>query len=144
LVDTVSKPARRRIMQSVRQKNTKQEKQVRSVIHRAGFRFSLHRSDLPGSPDIALVRYKVIVFVNGCFWHGHDCSRARLPTSNAQFWKDKIETNKRRDKRNVKALQDDGWHVHIIWQCRLKEDTDSALATLKQRRQEGKDLHQAP
>ena len=96
---------RSEIMSRIKSKNTKPEILVRSFLHREGFRFSLHRKDLPGKPDIVLPRYKTCIFVNGCFWHAHDCEKFRMPKSNQDFWKDKFDTNKKRDKRKCRQLR---------------------------------------
>lgn len=137
MTDTFSIEERRRIMQSVKVRHTKPEMQVRSAIHQAGFRFSLHRKDLPGKPDIVLPKYRMAVFVNGCFWHGHNCRRGKLPDSNAAFWKKKIADNMQRDGKNKTALQATGWNVHFVWQCTLEKDTQRLLRTLARKRRTG-------
>lgn len=104
-------------MSRVKNRNTRQELLVRSLLHNLGFRFRLHRKDLPGTPDIVLPKYKTVVFVNGCFWHGHSCSRGKLPESNTYFWEAKIEKNKRRDQGNYKQLKALGWKIVIVWTC---------------------------
>lgn len=113
---------RSRTMRAVRSKNTTPELKLRRLLHGAGFRFRLHRKDLPGSPDITFPVRKSVVFVHGCFWHGHDCKRgARAPKSNADYWKAKIARNVARDARNLEALADLGWQVEVVWECELKE-----------------------
>lgn len=112
----------RRRMQAVRRFDTAPEMVVRRLLHRMGYRFRLHRKDLPGSPDIVLPRYRKIVLVHGCFWHGHEgCKRAKLPTNNAGTWRAKIDGNQARDQRNLTALRNLGWDVLVIWECELKE-----------------------
>ena len=110
---------RREIMSRVRNKDTRAELIVRSILHRLGFRFRLHRSDLPGSPDIVLPRYRTAIFVHGCFWHGHDCPRGKLPMRNRSFWEAKILRNRQRDREAIQALAALGWRTIVIWSCRL-------------------------
>ena len=120
-------------MSNIGNRNTKPEIRLRKILHRFGFRFRLHRKDLPGSPDIVLPKYSTVVFVHGCFWHGHDCRRGRLPTTNTEFWETKIEKNRRRDVEAVGRLEELGWDVWTIWQCRLTEDADRLVAALSER-----------
>ncbi len=108
-------------MKKVKGKNTKPEILIRSMLHRMGYRFRLHRKDLPGNPDIVLPKYKKVIFVHGCFWHGHQgCKRASLPATNRQYWVNKIKKNKVRDAENMKKLKESGWTPLILWTCRLK------------------------
>ena len=110
-------------MRQVRGRDTKPELFVRRWLHREGFRFRLHRADLPGKPDIVLPRYRSVVFVHGCFWHGHKgCPRSPLPTSNRTYWETKIGRNIERDQRNQRQLRRLGWHVITLWECRLKDE----------------------
>jgi len=119
--DVFSKEKRSRIMSRVKGRNTKPEILVRSMIHRMGYRFRLHRRDLPGNPDIVLPRHKKVVFVHGCFWHGHKgCKRSARPSSNKAFWKKKLDGNIERDKRKRRELRRLGWEYLIIWQCELR------------------------
>src|SRR5271166_412112 len=108
-------------MSRVKGRNTKPELAVRSALHRAGFRFRLHQRDLPGHPDIVLAKFKTAIFVHGCFWHGHDCARGKLPTSNEAFWATKIAGNVQRDQANSETLRELGWSVITIWECGLSE-----------------------
>ena len=109
-------------MRQVRGRDTKPELFVRRWLHREGFRFRLHRADLPGKPDIVLPRYRAVVFVHGCFWHGHKgCPRSALPTSNRTYWETKIGGNIERDQRNLRQLRRLGWRVITLWECRLKD-----------------------
>ncbi|MCI0152212.1 very short patch repair endonuclease [Paraburkholderia sediminicola] len=109
-------------MQSVKRQNTAPELVVRRILHAMGYRFRLHRKDLPGTPDIVLPRHRKIVLVHGCFWHGHaGCPRARLPASNVQTWHRKLEGNQRRDQGNIVALEGLGWDVLVIWECELSD-----------------------
>lgn len=106
-------------MSRVRNKNTQAELVVRSILHRLGFRFRLHRRDLPGSPDIVLPKYRTVVFIHGCFWHGHHCPRGKLPTKNREFWENKINRNVDRDRAAVRELGELGWRSIVVWSCRL-------------------------
>ena len=117
-------------MAAVKNRHTKPERVVRSMLHRLGFRFRLHRRDIPGTPDIVLPKHRAAVFVHGCFWHGHSCNRGKLPTSNKDFWRLKIEANKARDKAAYEAAARAGWRVIIVWSCELgsaAKRTDLAL-----------------
>ena len=112
---------RRRTMQAVKSHDTKPELAVRSLLHSLGYRFRLHRKDLPGCPDLVFPARRAIVFVHGCFWHGHDCARgARLPKSNAAYWAAKIERNRVRYLAQQNALAEAGWRVHVVWECQLR------------------------
>lgn len=114
---------RSEMMARVRSKDTKPEKLVRSLLHALGYRFRLHRRDLPGCPDIVLPGHEAAIFVHGCFWHGHGCKRAgRLPKTNADFWVQKLGANLARDARNRKALENLGWKVLVVWECELKDE----------------------
>ena len=122
MTDNVSKERRREIMSSVRGKDTKPELIVRHFLFSKGFRYRLQNIKLPGKPDITLQKYKTVIFINGCFWHGHkDCKIYVMPKSNEKFWRDKIETNIARDKRNIAELKNLGWNVIILWECELKK-----------------------
>jgi len=112
---------RSRIMRAVKATDTAPEMAVRSLVHRMGFRFRLHRKDLPGKPDLVFPRFRKVIFVHGCFWHGHHCARgARMPKTNAQYWRGKISRNALRDTANAAALRKLGWRVAVIWECELK------------------------
>lgn len=130
-MDKFTAEKRSSIMSSVRSKNTKPEMYVRSVLHNNGLRFRLHRKDLPGSPDIVLTKFETVIFVNGCFWHGHDCSKGRRPASNLDFWNEKLDQNLRRDEENHEALREMGWHVIIIWECEVVSATEKIVKKLK-------------
>ena len=121
-MDVFSREKRSQIMSCVSGKNTKPELVVRSLLHNMGYRFRLHRNDLPGKPDITLPKYKKIIFVHGCFWHGHiDCPRAKRPTTNKKFWDEKLNKNIERDKINVNNLKALGWDVLTVWTCEVKD-----------------------
>lgn len=108
------------MMSRIKGRNTKPEILVRGLLHRKGFRFRLHVQKLPGQPDIVLPRYNAVVFVHGCFWHGHDCPLYRLPDTRQDFWREKIERNKAGDLRARDALIAAGWRVAVIWECALR------------------------
>jgi DNA mismatch endonuclease (patch repair protein) len=110
-------------MRAVKGKDTAPEMAVRRLAHRMGYRYSLHRSDLPGKPDLTFPARRKVIFVHGCFWHGHDCPRGgRLPKENAEYWRAKIGRNRSRDAASVSKLKADGWKVLIIWECQLRSE----------------------
>ncbi|MBI1400236.1 very short patch repair endonuclease [Hyphomonas sp.] len=118
MADFVSPEKRSRIMRGIKQKNTKPEFHVRKALHRAGYRFRLHRKDLPGRPDIVLPKYGIVIMVNGCFWHQHaECKEGRLPTSNQEYWVPKLARNVERDREKSEALAALGWNVLTVWAC---------------------------
>ena len=109
-------------MSRVSGKNTKPELLVRSLLHNMGYRFRLHRNDLPGKPDITLPKYKKVIFVHGCFWHSHlNCPRSKRPTTKEKFWREKLDKNTKRDKASVNKLQELGWDVLVVWTCEVKD-----------------------
>jgi DNA mismatch endonuclease, patch repair protein len=113
---------RSRIMRAVKGIDTVPELTVRRLAHRMGYRFRLHRKDLPGKPDLVFPRLRKVVFVHGCFWHGHDCKRgARTPLQNRAYWAKKVARNRERDKSAQASLQALGWHVLVLWECELKD-----------------------
>jgi DNA mismatch endonuclease, patch repair protein len=113
---------RRRTMQAVKSKDTAPEMTVRRLVHGMGYRFRLHRKDLPGKPDLVFSRLQKVLFVHGCFWHGHECARGcRAPKANAEYWRTKIARNRLRDAANLDALEEKGWDAAVIWECELKE-----------------------
>jgi DNA mismatch endonuclease (patch repair protein) len=121
MADVHNKKTRSYNMSQIRSANTKPELLVRKFLHANGFRYSLHKKTLPGKPDIVLPRYKTIIFIHGCFWHGHNnCKFFVVPKTRTQWWTDKINRNKANDKKAVKALKKDGWKVITVWECRLK------------------------
>lgn len=107
-------------MSAIRGKNTKPEHQIRRALHARGFRFRLHSAGLPGRPDLVLRKYRAVIFVHGCFWHGHNCPLFRLPATRTAFWEAKITGNRARDTRQEAELLADGWRVAKIWECALK------------------------
>ena len=131
MVDTVDPAVRSWIMARVRSRDTAPEIAVRRALHAAGYRYRLHRRDLPGSPDIVLPKYRRAVQVHGCFWHGHDCIRGdRLPSTKTEYWRAKIERNRQRDHVATEALARAGWHVVTIWECEIEVATARLLETL--------------
>lgn len=121
MVDTVSKSIRSRIMSRVKQRHTRPELVVRSLLHRLGYRFRLHRKDLPGSPDIILPKFRTAIFVHGCFWHQHkNCNKSRRPSSNQGYWNAKLDENISRDMRKERELSKRGWRVATVWQCEIR------------------------
>ncbi len=121
MVDNRTVESRSRLMSRIGSKHTKPELAVRSLLHRLGYRFLLHRKDLPGKPDIAFAARKKAVFIHGCYWHGHDCKVGKLPKSNVEFWSAKIERNWERDRRKISELEQIGWTAAEIWQCEIKD-----------------------
>ncbi len=120
-MDTVSKEVRSRNMSAIRSKNTKPEAVVRSLLFALGYRYRLHRKDLPGKPDIVLKKHNTVIFVHGCFWHHHkNCRRANWPKSNQEYWLPKIQRNIERDKIHIRKLKKEGWEVLVIWECQIK------------------------
>jgi len=128
-MDRISADKRSWNMSRINSRNTKPEKAVRSLLHRMGYRFRLHKKDLPGKPDIVLPKHRTVVFVHGCFWHRHEnCRYTTTPKSNRDFWLAKFKTNVERDKAKASLLEAAGWKVIVVWQCELSD-----LHTLKQK-----------
>jgi DNA mismatch endonuclease (patch repair protein) len=123
MADIYSKSKRSDIMSHISGKETKPEILVRKFLFANGFRFRKNVKDLPGKPDIVLLKYKTVIFIHGCFWHGHTCKRGTLPTTNVEFWETKIGGNVERDKQNVLELKKQGWKIIVIWQCEIKNIT---------------------
>jgi DNA mismatch endonuclease (patch repair protein) len=109
-------------MAAIRRKNTNPELRVRSLLHSMGFRFRLHRKDLPGTPDIVLPKYRLCIFVHGCYWHQHQgCKKATIPNTRKEFWQNKFKQNAKRDDNAKKELEKQGWNVCIIWECETRK-----------------------
>ncbi len=123
MADNHTPEERRRNMSHIRSKNTKPEETLRKALFSMGFRYRKNVNKLPGCPDIVLPKYKTIIFVNGCFWHMHDCGRFRWPDTNKEYWQNKILRNVERDRINVSLLEDAGWKVITVWECELKKST---------------------
>ena len=121
-MDTFHPQKRRDIMRRVRSKDTIPEKVIRALLHKEGFRFRIHRTDLPGKPDIILPKYKTVIFVHGCFWHRHEnCKRASTPSSRLEYWLPKFQKTIIRDIQNIIKLEERGWKVIVIWECEIKD-----------------------
>ena len=127
-MDKVDPATRSRIMASVRSKNTRPEMRVRKTAHRIGYRYRLHRKDLPGKPDLVFPSRRIAMFVHGCFWHGHPCKRGdRMPATNVDYWREKIARNQRRDVANQLLLHELDWTPIVVWEC---QTLDHSLASL--------------
>ena len=131
MVDFLNKEARSALMSRVKNRNTSAERFVRKAVWAAGFRYRINVRELPGAPDLVFRRYRTAVFVQGCFWHSHNCPKGqRRPTTNREFWNRKLDGNVARDTANHARLRELGWCVFLIWECRLRQGTDSLLAHL--------------
>ena len=120
MTDVHSPEVRSRNMAAIRGKDTKPELIVRRELHADGFRYKLHDRSLPGKPDLVFPKYRAVVFVHGCFWHGHDCPYFHLPATRTDFWKEKIGRTKKLDAERMSALLEDGWRVGEVWECALR------------------------
>jgi len=121
-MDRISTKHRSWNMGRIQSRDTKPEKTVRSILHGLGYRFRLHRKDLPGKPDIVLTRYNSVIFVHGCFWHRHkDCKKASIPKTKKTFWKEKFKANIERDIKVKNELKSNGWRVLVVWECELTD-----------------------
>ena len=122
-MDKFDAATRRRMMASVQSKHTKPEMRVRKAAHHIGYRYRLHRKDLPGKPDLVFPSRRIALFVHGCFWHGHPCKRGdRLPATNVEYWREKIARNQRRDTANRLLLRELGWTPEVVWECETQDD----------------------
>lgn len=123
MTDTFEPEKRSKIMSRIQGRDTKPEMIVRRIAHGLGFRFRLHRRDLPGCPDLVFARYRAVIMVHGCFWHRHHgCKRASSPQTRVQFWENKFKNNVARDRRNETALRELGWRVMVVWECETKDE----------------------
>jgi len=133
VVDVVDSATRSRMMSGIRGRDTGPERLIRSSLHRLGFRFRLHRADVPGRPDLLLPKYRAALFVHGCFWHGHDCGLFRLPATRREFWQAKIRRNVERDAEVSRLLEEQGWRQLTIWECAFRgPDSIGAEMTIRQ------------
>lgn len=117
-------------MRQVKSNGTSPEMKVRRALHAAGFRYRLHRKDLPGNPDLVLPRFRIALFIHGCFWHWHGCKRSRMPQDNRSYWETKIQRNVARDRKTLEALKLSGWSPSIIWECELSAGTERLIEEL--------------
>lgn len=123
MVDVHSREQRRRNMAAIKGKDTKPEMVVRRLVYRLGYRYRLHSRDLPGRPDLLFRSRRKVIFVHGCFWHMHECRYGQVePQTNARFWQEKRQANVQRDRRQVMALESEGWHVLVVWECQTRDD----------------------
>lgn len=130
MADTVLPERRSRIMSKIRGRDTKPELYVRKALWARGFRYRLHAHQLPGVPDVVLRKYSIAIFVHGCFWHQHGCSKTHKPSSNRAYWDRKLDGNVTRDARNQAELREAGWNVFVLWECSLAQDTEHLLHCL--------------
>lgn len=128
--DTHSKEVRSRNMAAIQSKDTKPELMVRKGLHNRGFRYGLHNKSLPGTPDLNLPKYDAVIFVNGCFWHQHDCPRFKMPQSNIEYWQNKFQRNKERDRQGIKELENMDKRIAVVWGCALKGKYKLKLETV--------------
>lgn len=131
MADTVSPETRSKIMAKIKGSNTTPEVIVRRLLHKKGFRYRLHRKDLPGSPDLVLSKYRAVVFVDGCLWHGHNCKTWHRPKSNTAYWRKKIAANKERDQKQTDELRRRGWNVIRVWECQTKDEETMQAVLLR-------------
>lgn len=120
MTDVFTKKKRSEIMRGIQSKDTQPELVIRKALHALGYRYVLHDKRLPGKPDIVLSKHKTVIQVRGCFWHQHGCKKSTVPKSNIEYWKNKLQKNRNRDKKNDKALSKLGWKVIIVWECETK------------------------
>lgn len=126
MTDVVDNKTRSRMMSGIKGKNTIPELKIRRFLHKHGFRYGLHKDTLPGKPDLVMPKYKLVIFINGCYWHRHDnCIYTTTPKTRTGFWSKKLSDNKKRDQRNYEALIKHGWRVLVIWECGLKHSADN-------------------
>jgi DNA mismatch endonuclease, patch repair protein len=131
MADIITRERRSWNMSRIKGRNTGPEVRLRSLLHRAGFRFRLHAKELPGKPDIVLPKYRAAIFVHGCFWHRHEgCRNATTPSTRTEFWQSKFDSNVSRDERNRTSLQAAGWTVFTVWECELKSDAPGVVKRL--------------
>lgn len=130
MTDIVDDKTRSRMMSGIQGKNTRPELVIRSGLHRSGYRFRIHYGELPGRPDIVLPKYRAIIIVNGCFWHGHNCRLFKWPRTRADFWEKKIKGNIERDRRNLRYYRATGWRVLTIWECAVRGMSEANIGIL--------------
>ena len=127
MTDVVTKAMRSRMMSGIRSKNTKPELMIRHGLHSRGLRYRLHSKRIPGKPDLVFPKYRAVIMIHGCFWHGHKCKISNIPKSNKKFWTNKISNNVKRFKKNRARLRAEGWRVIVIWECQVKKGNFQVL-----------------
>lgn len=133
MVDSLTSERRSWNMSRIRSRNTGPERTLRSMLHRAGFRFRLHDRSLPGTPDIVMTKHRTAILVHGCYWHRHrECRNATTPSTRTDFWQEKFGATVARDERNLEALTELGWKPIVVWECDLKKRPESVMAAIKQ------------
>lgn len=130
-MDTVTKAQRSKNMSHIKNKNTALEIAVRKRLFADGFRYRINYSKLPGHPDIVLPKYHTVIFINGCFWHRHNCKRATTPKTNTDYWTQKFERNVQNDEKNYRLLSNLGWHVIVVWECEIKADLNKLIRSVE-------------
>jgi DNA mismatch endonuclease (patch repair protein) len=126
------------LMSRIRSKDTQPERKLRSALFSKGFRFRIHKTGLPGRPDIVLSKYRTAIFVHGCFWHQHEnCKSCFVPQTRQEYWLPKLKANTDRDKRNISELTDKGWTVIVVWECEIKKDLEEVASALAQKLKRG-------
>ena len=133
MVDNLTKDQRSKNMSRIRSKNTKPELIFRKKLHSLGYRYSLHKKDLPGKPDLYLKKYNLAIFIHGCFWHQHGCRNSVIPKSNRKYWELKLKNNTLRDENNLKELKHLGIKYEIIWECRIKKHLEKEITKVFKR-----------
>ena len=141
MADTMRPEVRSRVMSRIRGRDTQPEMYVRRAVWEQGFRYRLHVKRLPGAPDLVLAQYGVALFVHGCFWHQHGCSKSNRPSSNRDYWERKLDRNVARDAENQAKLERMGWLVFTVWECRLQEDAAATLSFLQELRAKRDNAH---
>jgi DNA mismatch endonuclease, patch repair protein len=131
-MDIWTKEKRSKVMSRIRGKNTKPEMILRKALFKLGYRYRIHKKDLPGKPDIVFTKNKTVIFVHGCFWHFHkDCPEGRIPSTNSTFWKEKLEKNIAKDEKNYEVLRETGWNVIAIWECVVEKKLQDVLSSIE-------------
>ena len=130
--DVLSRERRHHVMSQIRGKDTRPEMLIRRGLHRLGLRYRIHQKTMPGTPDLVFTKYRVVVFVHGCFWHGHSCPLFKWPKTRASFWKTKINRNRERDREALMEIDKDGWRTLVIWECSLKGKNKKPLPEVLQ------------
>ena len=130
--DIWTKEKRSEVMSRIRSVDTTPERAVRSMLHKSGYRFRLHRRDLPGKPDVVLPKFRAVVFIHGCFWHQHaDCNEGRIPNTRPEYWVEKLQRTVQRDQEHQKKLQEAGWGVLVLWECEIEKRPDEVRVKIE-------------